>query len=136
MGGLEASDHRFYCSFTVFLQYQRFSVKFKKTSKIDAKRGPKMSPKSMLWRSGVGFLRFLGGFLRGLFFDEFSIGKKSAKNRENGGPWLLKSKFWRFWGRVGGKGGGRGRLLESDKSLARVCNAFQTPMPRERGRRI
>ena len=78
----------------------------------------------------------LGAFLRSRIFDEFSIGKKSAKNRENGGLGRLKVANVLILGRVGGKGGGHGRLLESDKSLTRVCNESQTPMPRERERRI
>ena len=72
---------------------------------------------------GGRIFEILGVFLRALIFDEFSIGKKSAKNRENGGPWLLKAKFIDIWGGVGGKGGGHGRPLESDKSLKRVPNA-------------
>ena len=33
----------------------------------------------------VDFDYFLGAFLRSQIFDDFSIGEKSAKNRENGG---------------------------------------------------
>ena len=110
--------------------------RFRNLIKNGCKKGCKNDLKIDLWALGGRIFEILGGFLRGLIFDEFSIGKKSAKNRENGGPWLLKAKFIDIWGGVGGKGGGHGRLLESDKSLTRVCNDFQTPMPREWGRRI
>ena len=91
--------------------------------KIDAK-----IIKRRLWAAkgtpGTDCDCFLGGFWRSLIFDEFSIGKKSIQNQKNavlGGIW---DESLVFWGRVGGRGGGHGRLLESDKSLAGVCTEF------------
>ena len=42
MGGLEASDRRFYFSFTVLFEDSQFFEKVEKSLKIDAKMAPKM----------------------------------------------------------------------------------------------
>ena len=73
----------------------------------------------------VDFDYFLVAFLRSQIFDDFSIGEKSAKNRENGGPWLLKAKFLRFWGGSAAEAvaaGGFWSLTRSGKSLKRISN--------------
>ena len=48
--------------------------------KIHAKIDPKSEHKIDLWAIRGPTFEVLGRFLRGLIFDEFSIGKKSAKN--------------------------------------------------------
>ena len=48
--------------------------------KIDAKMHPKSDPTIEVWASEGWVFEVLGGFLRSPIFDEFSIGKKSAKN--------------------------------------------------------
>ena len=48
--------------------------------KIDAKMDPKSDPKIDGWTSEGSIFEVLGGLLRSPIFDEFSIGKKSAKN--------------------------------------------------------
>ena len=46
--------------------------------KIDAKMDPKSDPKIDIWALRGQTFELLGGFLRSLIFDEFSIGEKSA----------------------------------------------------------
>ena len=46
--------------------------------KIYAKMDPKSDPKINIWALRGPIFEILGGFLRSLIFDEFSIGKKSA----------------------------------------------------------
>ena len=48
--------------------------------KIYAKMDPKSDPKIDVWAPEGLIFEVLGGFLRSRIFDEFSIGKKSAKN--------------------------------------------------------
>ena len=48
--------------------------------KIDAKMHPKSDPKIDVWALEGPTFEVLSGFLRSRIFDEFSIGKKSAKN--------------------------------------------------------
>ena len=48
--------------------------------KIDAKIYPKSDPKIDVWAPEGLIFEVLGWFLRSRIFDEFSIGKKSAKN--------------------------------------------------------
>ena len=60
----------------VFVDYE----KFKNFMKICAKIDPKSDPKIDVWALEGPTFEVLGGFLRSRIFDEFSIGKKSAKN--------------------------------------------------------
>ena len=53
--------------------------------KIDAKMDPKSDPKIDVWASEGSIFEVLGGLLRSQIFNEFSIGKKSAKNPTFGG---------------------------------------------------
>ena len=46
--------------------------------KIYAKMGSKSEPKTEVWAIRGPTFEVLGGFLRSLFFDEFSSGEKSA----------------------------------------------------------
>ena len=83
MGGLEAPDHRFYCSFTVLFKDSQFLEQSWKFMKIYAKMDPKSDPKIDVWaRSRVWFLRILGGFLRRSdfrwIFDRQKVCQKSA----------------------------------------------------------
>ena len=48
--------------------------------KIHAKIDPKSEPKIDVWAIRGPTFEVLGAFLRSRIFDEFSIGKKSAKN--------------------------------------------------------
>ena len=48
--------------------------------KIDAKMDPKSDPKIDVWAPEGLIFEVLAWFLRSRIFDEFSIGKKSAKN--------------------------------------------------------
>ena len=48
--------------------------------KIFAEMEPKSDPKIDVWAIKGPTFEVLGAFLRSLIFDEFSIGKKSAKN--------------------------------------------------------
>ena len=50
--------------------------------KIHAKIDPKSEHKIDLWAIRGPTFEVLGGFLRSLIFYEFSIGEKSAQNRE------------------------------------------------------
>ena len=80
MGGLEAPDHRFYCSFIVFLWFQHIMKKSRISWKIHAKMDATSDPKIKVWAIRVPTFEGLGRFSRGRSFDEFSIGTKSAKN--------------------------------------------------------
>ena len=44
----------------------------------------------------------LGGFWRGLIFEEFLVGQKSFKNPENGRPWAANGDSGAAFGRPGG----------------------------------
>ena len=46
--------------------------------KIHAKMDAKSEPKTEVWAIRSPTFEVLGGFLRSLIFDEFSIGEKSA----------------------------------------------------------
>ena len=48
--------------------------------KIDAKMDPKSDPKIEVWALEGSTFEVLGGFKRSRIFDEFSIGKMSAKS--------------------------------------------------------
>ena len=50
--------------------------------KIDAKMDPKSDPKIDVWAPEGLLFEVLGGFLRSRIFDEFSIGKMSAKSQQ------------------------------------------------------
>ena len=79
--------------------------------KIDAKMDRKSDPKIDVWALEGPTFEVSGGFLRSQIFDEFSIGKKSAKNRENGGPrGSQKGVRWVFLGRPGGMCGAAGEV--------------------------
>ena len=52
--------------------------------KIYAKMDPKSDLKIDVWALEGSTFEVLGGFLRSQIFDEFSIGKKSAKNLQFG----------------------------------------------------
>ena len=81
----------------------------------------------------VDFDYFLVAFLRSQIFDEFSIGEKSAQNQGNGGPGWERRYPPGFFGRVGGRGGGHGRLLESDKNWQESDTRFKRPCPASGG---
>ena len=70
--------------------------------KIHAKMDPQNDPQIDIWALMGQIFEILGGFLRSQIFDGFLIGEKSAKSLEIGGLGLLKAKFLRFWGGVGG----------------------------------
>ena len=46
---------------------------------------------------------------------------------------LLKAKFLRFWGRVGGRGGGQQRLLESDRNWQESAESVPNALLPARG---
>ena len=50
----------------------------KNSVKINVKMDTKTEPKTEVWAIRGPTFRVLGGFLRNLIFDEFSIGEKSA----------------------------------------------------------
>ena len=52
--------------------------RIEKFMKINAKMDTKSEPKTEVWVIRVPPFEVLGGFLRSLIFDEFSIGEKSA----------------------------------------------------------
>ena len=52
--------------------------KIKSFIKFFAKMDPKSEPKTEVWAIRGPTFEVLGGFLRSLIFDEFSIGEKSA----------------------------------------------------------
>ena len=58
----------------VFADYE----KIKNFMKINAKMYTKSEPKIEVWAIRGPTFEVLGGFLRSLIFDEFSIGEKSA----------------------------------------------------------
>ena len=60
----------------VFADYD----KIENFMKIYAKMDPKSDPKIDVWAIRGPTFEVLGAFLRSLIFNEFSIGKKSAKN--------------------------------------------------------
>ena len=70
--------------------------------KIGAKTDPKSDPKIDIWALRGQIFEILGCFLRSQIFDGFLIGEKSAKSLKIDGLGLLKAKFLRFWGGVGG----------------------------------
>ena len=73
---------------------------------IYAKMDPKSEPKIDVWAIRGPTFEVLGRFLRGLILDEFSIGKKSAKNPTFG---VRGADFGRVAGRNGsGRRIGRG----------------------------
>ena len=61
-----------------YLRIHVFFRKSWKSLKIDAKTGPKMTPKSTFWRSGIRFLRFGRDFWGVRFLMNF----RSAKGRQ------------------------------------------------------
>ena len=67
---------QFYSVSVVLAYYEEI----KNFMKIHAKIDPKSDPKIDLWATRDPTFEILGRFLRGLIFDEFSIGKKSVKN--------------------------------------------------------
>ena len=66
----------------------------------------------------------------------FRTAKRLLKINKVGGLGRPRGECTQIWGRVGGQGGGHRRLLESDKNWQESDIEFQTPVPRERGRRI
>ena len=70
--------------------------------KIDAKINPKNEAKIDGWAIRGPTFETLGEFLRSLIFDEFSIGRKSAKNLIFLLRGAAKCISRRFRGRVGG----------------------------------
>ena len=66
--------------------------------KIDAK----MDPKIDIWALRGQICEILGGLLRSLIFDEFSIGKKSAKNLKFAVRGRILGESLVEMGRVGG----------------------------------
>ena len=103
-----------------------------------SKMAPKMLPKSITNLSfGVRgpIFSILGGFLRSLIFDKFSIGKKSVKNLRFG-VWgsAKRGEGRKKWS---GRRVGRGpeEALESAEVWLKVWHALK-PRSARRGRRI
>ena len=67
---------QFYSVSVVLAYYEEIKNFMKK----HAKNEPKSEPKIDVWAIRGPTFEVLGRFLRGLILDEFSIGKKSAKN--------------------------------------------------------
>ena len=70
---------------------------------------PQIYPKIDVWASEGRIFAILGRFLRSRIFDEFSIGKKSTKNRHLSAKVVQKAKFSEarrnvrsHWGTIGG----------------------------------
>ena len=82
----------------VFADYDKI-VNF---MKIYAKIDPNNEPKIDVWAIRGPTFEALGGFLRSPIFDEFSIGKKSAKNLRFWFRGAAKCIRRRFGGGVGG----------------------------------
>ena len=59
-------------------------IKSRISSKIDARNGSQNDAKIDIWALRGWVFEIWGGFLRSPIFDEFSIGKKSAKNLQLG----------------------------------------------------
>ena len=94
---------------------------------------PKSDPKIDIWALRGQIFEILGCFLKSQIFDGFLIGEKSAKSLKIGGLGLLKAKFLRFWGRVGGRGGGQQRLLESDRNWQESAESVPNALLPARG---
>ena len=80
-----------------------------------------MVPKSSFGHPGIRIFEILGGFDRGLIFDDFSSGPQNEKNLKKGGGGV-KTKI--FTGRFGGRAGVPEELLESAKSI-RIRQSLQ-----------
>ena len=96
---------------------------------------PKSDPKIDVWAADGLIFEVLGWLLRSRIFDEFSIGKKSAKNPTFG---VRGADFGRVAGRNGsGRRIGRGRSegQESAEIRVKVRHAL-APRSARRGRRI
>ena len=63
----------------------------------------------------------------------FRSAKSLLKIDKVGGLGLLKAKFLRFWGRVGGRGGGQQRLLESDRNWQESAESVPNALLPARG---
>ena len=85
--------------------------------KIHAKMDPKSEPKIDVWAIRGPTFEVLGRFLRGLIFDEFSIGKKSMKNLRFGvGRLALVKNPGILWcGRRIGRGPSEVRSLQKSE---------------------
>ena len=70
--------------------------------KIYAQMDPKSHPKIDIWAIRGPTFEVLGGFLRSQIFDEFSIGKKSAKNLKFAVRGRILGESLVEMGRVGG----------------------------------
>ena len=108
-----------------------------------AKRHRKGEPKVIqnevkieLWAFRDLIFGILGGFARGLIFDEFLIGLKIRKNQENRGGGAERESRPVSAARVGGRGGVPGEALESAK-VGRNRQSLQKhperPVPCEQG---
>ena len=84
----------------------------------ERQKASKNDPKIEFWAPRGRLFEFLGGFLRGLIFDEFLICKNSAENQKKNATEAQKGDSA---ARVGGRGGVQQRLLES----ARVSKSQQ-----------
>ena len=105
--------------------------------KIDAKMGIKSKTKNDVWAIWGPTFEVLGGFLRSLIFDEFSIGETSASNRQN---WRLGAAT-----RASARFLGQGRRDEAVASRGfwsltgtgrSLQKASRTPCSPQGGRRI
>ena len=63
----------------------------------------------------------------------FRSAKSLLKIDKVGGLGLLKANFLRFWGRVGGRGGGQQRLLESDRNWQESAESIPNALLPARG---
>ena len=100
--------------------------------KIYAKMDPKSDPEIDVWPLEGSIFEVLGEFLRSRIFDEFSIGKKSAKSLQFS-VWGVATGAPRgIWGcgRRIGRGPSEGQ--ESAEIGRSVWHAFGTPL-RETG---
>ena len=101
--------------------------------KIHAKMDPQNDPQIDIWALMGQIFEILGGFLRSRIFDGFLIGEKSAKIRKSCGFGRPKGRLEDFGGRVGGRGGGQQRLLESDRNWQESAESIPNALLPARG---
>ena len=114
----------------VFADYEKIENFMKFCAKLD----PKSDPKTDVWVMRDPTFEVLGGILRSLIFDEFSIGEKSAYNRQRLRHGAAKRSFGGFW-----RQGRRQRRWPAEafgvwQELAGVCRKHpERPAPRKGG---
>ena len=92
-----------------------------------------MIPKSMFGRPGVRLLRFWEGFRGVRFLMSFRTAKSRLKIDKVGDMGRPRAKNPATFGRVGGRGGGQQRLLESDRNWQESDKNPTRPAPRKGG---